>query len=491
MKHSFRKLVLFILVFTQFGLSYLAFPQEVGTAPLLDASVTLGNARLSYKAGVSGTPGSGATAINIDGSGNPDNDTNHLFPNDSVCFSDAGENGCTDEVEYSVNSIVDTDTFTIASGLSSVLEATDLVVASQSGSMVITFETQTEIPATGNLLVTIPSIDHATKGCDGIPDHSSSTLTNGFDLGPADNRVGPADISVTGCTDGNWNETEVVECGTAVTDHTIEISRQTASCASGSTITITIDDNPGIINPAPITSGHTQGEADVYRINVKSRDSGNTTLDEIDVQAAPIEGVHVSATVDDTLSFTVAAITADSGSYCGVTRTSGSPDTTATTVPFGTVSDADDFTDTNQQLTVSTNAGDGYTVYVEENDELGLGGATTPLIPDTPCNAGPCTHTTSNEWTTTTVYGFGYSLQNASGTDAGFLFNESGRTFSAKQFPNIAGGDNRSDSGAEVMSNSGPVSGSSVYVCYRLNVSGTQEAGTYFNNLKYTAVPQF
>ena len=41
------------------------------------------------------------------------------------------------------------------------------------------------------------------------------------------------------------------------------------------------------------------------------------------------------------------------------------------------------------------------------------------------------------------------------------------------------------------MSNAGPVSGSAAYVCYRIDITGTQPAGYYYNKIKYTAVPTF
>ena len=53
----------------------------------------------------------------------------------------------------------------------------------------------------------------------------------------------------------------------------IQINRSTNSCAASSTITVTVGDASNkLINPAPISTGHTQGAADVYTLNVKTRD---------------------------------------------------------------------------------------------------------------------------------------------------------------------------------------------------------------------------
>ena len=502
----FRKIIIFLVIF--FPANYLYFVKlpllkPVDMANLTSASATLSNSRLSYRAGVaSGTTGTSIVAI--DGSGNPDNNTNHLFTGDSICFTDTLQNGCIGSKTYTVANIVDGTTFNTTTALTDTLLADGYAMASQSGSLTISFVNTTEIPSNGDIVVTIPMADSA-DGNNGLPDTSSSVATNGFDL----NGIAAADISVTGCTDGNWVATETINEGSGTTDHTIVIDRQTTACSAGTTITVTIDSSPGIINPAPITTGHTQGTADAYSINVKTRDGSNNTLDTVNTKVAPVEAVFVSATVDESLSFAVAGITADSGTYCGLTRTASSPDSTAYSIPWGTVAStyAEATHNTQQQLTVSTNAASGYKVYAEENDQMGRNGNTctgaTPsaghftfsagtCIRDTACGSSACTHTTSQDWTDMATYpGFGYTLANQSGTDAKFLYNETSRTFSTKQFADQEATESRADTGAELMSNAAPVSGSSVYVCYRIAIPGTQPAGYYYNKVKYTAVPTF
>ena len=78
-----------------------------------------------------------------------------------------------------------------------------------------------------------------------------------------------------------------------------------------------------------------------------------------------------------------------------------------------------------------------------------------------------------------------------SGTDAKLLFNESSRAFSSKTPADQEASESRSDTSAEIMTSSVPVSGSSVYACYRIAIGGTQPAGYYYNKIKYTAVPTF
>lgn len=481
-----RKTILLFFALIQFSILFIKYPQVINTANLTSASATLGNSRLSYRAGVA-TGTIATSTVDIDTSGFSDNNTNHLFPKDVLCFADSGFAGCSQQTTYTVNNIVDSDTIQLTAPLSAALGANDLAIASQSGSLTLAFTTTTQIPTAGDILVTIPMADNA-NGNDGFPDSASSVSTGGFDL----NAIAAADISTTGCTDGNWVTTETIAVGSGTTDHTIRVDRQTNACAASSAITITIDSSPGIVNPPPLTTGHTQGIADVYHMIIKTRDGSDNTLDEIDITLAPVEAVLVSATVDETMAFTVAAVSS-SASTCGITT---DVTTTAYSVPWGTLSTADTFSEASQQLTASTNADGGYSVTIEENDQMGKNGVacagasageSVNCIEDTTCNGAACTESTSAEWTTATNNGLGFSLANQSGSDATFLYNESSRTFSSRQIADMEVPETK----RTIMTNAGPVSGSSVYACYRISISGTQPAGYYYNKVKYTATATF
>ena len=489
-KKSITKLILFFFVFFQASYIFLVkLPTPVGSANFTNVSDTLSNSRLSYRAGVASGAANGSL-ISIDSSGNADNDTSHLFPKDTICFAGANLDGCYQQSTYTVANIVNSTTFNISPPLgSNALGANDYVIATQSATHTITFTLASAVPSNGDIYITIPAIDITGKTNDGFPDTNSSVSTNGFDL----NGLGTSNITVSssGCNN-NWT-VAAVTAGTASTDHTIRIDRTTDTCAAGSTITVTIGDtNKKLINPAPVSSGHTQGVADIYTINVKSRDGADNTLDESNVKVAVIEGVLVSATVQETLSVTVAGVSS-STSACGQTT---DVTTTATSVPWGTIANFGSFMEAAQTVTVSTNAVSGYTVKISENDQMGRNGITCTganageaqnCIQDTTCGPTACSETTSQDWTSTSYYGMGYSLANVSGTDAAFTYNESSRTFSTKQFADLEA----SESQQTIMSKSTPAASSQVYVCYRLNISTTQPAGYYFNRIAYTATATF
>ena len=481
-------------------------PKIVKAANFTTASATLTNSRFSYRAGVlTGT--SGNSVVTIDSSGNADNNTNHLFPGDVICFTDVLENGCIGSTTYTVANIPSTTSINLTAPLANNLLTDGYVIASASAALTLTFTTTNVIPINGDLYITIPTLDSATKTNDGLPDTAATTALNGFDQG----KIVYTDITApaTNCT--QWG-TIVVTAGDATNNLRIQIPKATATCAAASALTVVIGSTHNLINPAPLTT-HTQGQADTYQINILSRDGSGNTIDTSDVMVAPVEGVFVSATVDETLSLTIAGITADTGSYCGITRTSSTPDTTATAIGWGTISPtyAVATHNTDQQVTVSTNAKGGYSVYIEENDQMGKDGntctGTAPssgdftfsagrCIRDTVCGASACTESAARDWTDMATYvGLGISLQDQSGTDA--IFDYDGKAaettcttgaFCARQVADVTqGGETR----ASIMTNTGPVSGSSAYVCYRIAITNIQPAGYYYNKVRYTAIPIF
>lgn len=494
-------LVVFVVVV------FLASAKVTSAANFTSASATLTNSRFSYRAGVlTGT--SGNSVMTIDSSGNADNNTNHLFPGDVVCFTDTLENGCIGNTTYTVANIPSTTSINLTAPLANNLLTDGYVIASASAALTLTFTTADVIPINGDLYITIPTLDHATRTNDGIPDTAATTALNGFDQGKV--VLGDVTAPASNCT--QWG-TIVVTSGDASNDLRIQIPKATATCAASSALTVIIGSTHNLINPAPLTT-HTQGQADTYQINIKSRDSAGNTIDQSDVMVAPVEGVLVSATVDETLSLTVAGITADSGSYCGISRTASTPDTTATAIGWGTISPtyAVATHNTEQQVTVSTNAKAGYSVYIEENDQMGKDGntctGTAPsagdftfsagrCIRDTACVANtPCTESAAQDWTDMATYvGLGVSLQDVSGTDALFDWDGkpaettcTGGTFCARQIADVTQG---SETRASIMTNTGPVSGSSAYICYRIAITNIQPAGYYYNKVRYTAIPIF
>jgi hypothetical protein len=452
---------------------------------------------MSYKALISSGAANGSTITIQSGSG--DATTNHLFPGDSVCFTDAGNNVCRDNRTYTVGTIIDSTHFTITTPLTTALTATDYAVASQSGQWAVGFTTASTVPIGGKLIITIP-MSNSADGNDGIPDANGTIATSGFDLN-ALLAAGVSISTVAGCTGTDWG-TPTVAAGSGATDHTITWSRVTSSCAALKAVTVTIGASaPAIVNPAPITSGHTQGTADVYGVIVSTTSDATVTniLDTATPRVAPVEAVLISANVDESLSLVVGGLGA--GTYCGKSQTIT---TTATSIPWGHLAAANTFYYAAQILTVNTNAASGYAVTIQENDQMGRNGVACPgaspasgdytftgpvsCIRDTVCQSSNCSESVAADWLLPTGYaGLGYSVASISGTDAPFYYNEKNRAWSAKQLADVAA----SETPQSIMGNSGPVSGSSIYVCYTITIPGTQPSGYYYNIAKYTATATF
>lgn len=468
-------LILFFLI--QLSTLSLLSPKKIGAGNLTSVSATMGNSRLSFFGKTNGAHTVGTTTVNIDISGNADNNTNNLFPQDDLAI---GINGGLKVA--SVSASVNATTFIIDQALPVTVADQTNIYASQSGSLVVAFTLANDIPANGYLYITIPA-NSSDSNNSKAPHTSSSTDTNGFDA----NGIAAADWSVTGGTGCTWDSSETWTVGASGSPHTYK--NVTSTQCTGGTVTVTLDAAPGLLNPAPVTSGHTQGTADSYKINVYTYTAGDVVIDSGVTRVAPIEGVLVTATIESTITFTVAGVNSGT-STCGQT-------TTVTTypylIPFGSLS-APNIATASQKLTVSTNAA-SYVVTLQENDQLSIDGLGTTTIADAICDDGTCTHTTAAEWKTgynPAKGNFGYSLANVSGSDASFLYNDSSRVFSSKQIAeNGVDFTPPATNPPTIMTQSVPVNSSQIYTCFMLAFQVTQQAGYYFNKLRYTATPTF
>lgn len=266
----------------------------------------------------------------------------------------------------------------------------------------------------------------------------------------------------------------------------------------GSVITLTIDNAPGIASPSKVLG---VGTADVYQITVETReDTGDTAVDTGTAMVAIIEGVTVSVTIDESLSFVLAEETA---ANCPATLpgTDKSDDTghTDTAITFGSLSSGNAFNHSCHLATVSTNAGTGYTTTVEKTQPLTHTDLTT-TIADGDCNAGTCTASSSGLWTTTSENGFGYCLQDTSGNpalttdstdDAGTgaidweaadQCNDGTPQF--KLFPTTT-------TTEAIMKSYTPASGDQIRFATVLNYPGSQKAGIYTTTLIFITTPTF
>src|SRR4030042_2484021 len=376
LKNRLSQKVFLIFILILIGLTGFALFSPIKTKSAITlASSTLSNSRFSYKTSINTTQAISDVTIDLDNE-SADDDTNHLFPGDIICFVNPAESGCHGNRTYTVASILDSTTFSITDGLDTTLADTDYIVATSSGNLVFTFTIGTNIPASGDIFITLPGVNTDNKTNEWIPDTNTDLSTSGFDIKGGNTVLGDGDITVTGCTKG----TATVTAGGASADTTIMIPIS-AECVATTVVTVTLG-NSRIINPAPITTTRIRGTADTYTINLKTRNATDQLLEDKDMIVAPVEGVFISATIDETLSFRVCGVKTDlttqestcfstPATVCG--QGSLNIASFAYAVPFGTMT-ADTFKNGAQYIKASTNAASGFNITLEESDEMGKDG---------------------------------------------------------------------------------------------------------------------
>jgi hypothetical protein len=295
------------------------------------------------------------------------------------------------------------------------------------------------------------------------------TFPAGFDLtGIAEEDI---DLEVNGSnvTNTNWS---VVNGGSDIT-----ISIDTGTIAAGATTTVyigthaTAEGSPDtqIVNPAA------EGSYEIG-FTVGSQDSGWTRV-------VILDNVEITAAVDTIFTFTVTGVNA--GLTVNGATTTGA--TGSTTIPFGTLQ-AGQATTTAQDLTVTTNAANGYYVTVQVDgplqsstgadiDSFSQGADTTQPIAWAAPSATIGQENTYGHW--------GITSDDADTTrDAGDEFG-SNEWAAASTSPRV------------VMSHDGPANGTgtgegTTRVGYQVEISSLQEAGDdYSATLTYVATPVF
>lgn len=214
---------------------------------------------------------------------------------------------------------------------------------------------------------------------------------------------------------------------------------------------------------------------------------GDDSQDTILVLTAAIT---VSATIDEVLTLTVAAVASGSCTTIG-----GTPVTsTATTIPFAVIA-TEAFYDICQTLTVATNAGGGYTVTVYTVAGLDSGANAFAVGS---CD-GACTLTTPNTWATATFNGYAVCMNDTTG-DAAATANAGwdtegescgGGGVAATQKFELIADIGASQSPSTVMSSAAGVSGDISQIGWRISADATQAAGAYTGTADYITTGTF
>ena len=206
------------------------------------------------------------------------------------------------------------------------------------------------------------------------------------------------------------------------------------------------------------------------------------TFNNVDCATSPVDtsivgflftnGQAVSLSVEGVLSFIITGVTGN-GSLAvnGATITNGLA-TTSTTIPFGTVTSSANKV-AAQDLTVSTNSGQGYTVYTRYTAPPTS--AANTISDSSGTNAAPVAFSAAG------TEAFGYTTEDATLSATADRFTSSGgNKWSAFTTTN-----------AELVFSATPVSNQTTRVGYQVGVAGATEPGSYVTSVILTAVPVY
>lgn len=204
-----------------------------------------------------------------------------------------------------------------------------------------------------------------------------------------------------------------------------------------------------------------------------------STYNNVDCATTPVDsgvgtfifttGQDVSVTVDPSLSFAIALV-GSGQTVNGATTTVAS---TTSTVPFGTVTSSANSIAAHD-LTVTTNAGSGYTVYTRYTQ--------APTSGVNSIDDWTGTNTTPTTFSAAGTEAFGYTTNDATlGTGTAARFTSGGPKWAKFTTSNL-----------EIAYSAAGVTSETTRVGYEVGISGTTPAGTYNNStVIYTATPAY
>jgi len=335
-------------------------------ASFSSASATLSTSRPSASSPLSANAASGATQISIldNGSRYLASDSAKLYRTSNGLDIDASVIVASQSAALTTVYLADTTGAAAEAG-------TDVLMVPITAVHTLRFTLTTALPAGGNILITYP----------GAADNTASPSATGFAFNGLDNVGGmPANVVTNGIT---CNANSFVTSPQIMCESTSGVAAGTVvsiiiGCSAQSSGSCTTPD-PRMINP---TKTGTAGTAESWKVVIQSRDSGNVVLDNSTVAMGTIESVTVRATVDPTLTFTIAGIANGSAVNTGNTTGCLQTETTNTGIPSTStevglgVLGQPPGTDTKlpniaaQLLTVSTNAASGYSLVATSSGQL-------------------------------------------------------------------------------------------------------------------------
>lgn len=344
----------------------------------------------------------------------------------------------------------------------SITSASDTLSSSAPGGLsnhTIAFATPLGMPASSTITITFPAgFSLPVMGPDDIDLSASGTQKT---------------VATTSSTSGVW--------GAYFSGQVLTLTSPTDVSQSSSTpfvISIGTNATTGVTGDAQITNP--TGTTTSYEILI-----GGTMPDSGSVRVAIVDQVVVSADVNTSLTFSVAGVNSSSTVNGSATTTAAT--TTPTTLPFGNLPVGVSKT-LAHDLTVSTNAKNGYTVTVEQTGDLqSTTGATIDGFIDGADTTTPAAWVRPSALIANTdTYGhWGLTSTDSTTTRAALDEFSSDRWVSGSTTPIVIMGHN--DVADGVTAGVG-----TARIGYQIQISALQEAGDdYTTTLRYIVTPTF
>jgi hypothetical protein len=226
-----------------------------------------------------------------------------------------------------------------------------------------------------------------------------------------------------------------------------------------------------------LTNSSVADTAYVFKINTYANtDCSSSPIDNATVAFTNTSGSLLSATIDPTLSFSVNAM----GQSAGCDGTTTTAASTATTIPFGTVSPGANGV-VCQDLQAATNASGGYTIYLRYTGQPTSGGH--QIADASGSNGSPTAFSGAG------TEAYGYSTDDPS-------LSTCGGSCSADRFTNYdslghQGWAAASTSNAEVGYEAAGVNTTHYHIGHQVGVATTTFPGTYTTTVIYTCTPVY
>lgn len=289
--------------------------------------------------------------------------------------------------------------------------------------------------------------------------------------------------------------------GSAANNDTIQLALNQTSAsgvamnlAAGTTCTITIV-NGAVDNPTKVA---TAGTADNYEVQFATQANGvpNVDVDAASTTVSIIESQAGSATVSNLLAFTVAAIASGTpirtNNTTDVATTTGGSPGTAATIPWGTLT-PNQPKQAGQTLTITTNAQNGFNLYVVQNTNLCTAACADDIDQFKDGARVDDGDASGNLWTSPAAVGT--TSATFTETQLGHLaYGTSDTTvFAATEYAGIPtyaeGGATAPVTTGLACDATGTVSAQSCVVEYQVEIAPLQPAGSYTHTIQYILVP--